>query len=122
MDKVQFGISAMKTIQQKHVMKAKNMLMVLSRLHELYRLNVKSAVSTVLVLLLKAHRNLTFWILANSGNRGNRLNVVKPQVLTMKREERSGQSCCIVCNISIPRSMAATLKDTGRIRTELLRG
>lgn len=64
-----------------------NMLMDPSHLHELYRLNVRSVASIMLVLLLNAQRNVTFWILANSGNTVNQLNVKKPQVLTMKREE-----------------------------------
>ncbi len=48
----------------------------------------------------------------------------KPFHTNYKAEARdcSGQIQCIVCDISIPPSMLATLKGTGRIRAELLRG
>lgn len=39
-----------------------------------------------------------------------------------ERRECSGQIHCIGCDVSIPHSMLATLKDAGRIRAELLRG
>lgn len=39
-----------------------------------------------------------------------------------QRWECSGQFQCIVCDISIPPSMPASLKDPGQIKAELLRG